>query len=193
MTSSTAATARVFKLPDLGEGLTEAEIVKWLIGVDDEVAVDQSIVEVETAKSIVEIPSPYAGRVAILHGAVGETVDVGSPLVTIEALVSTPSAEQPAASPPVASRQEEQVTSGNVLIGYGTVGRTGSRRGRRPRFVASACGTGRCAESSTTFSSGAPPRTALGRFSPGTPPRPRWRGGFGRHRAHGKERGHHSR
>ncbi len=58
-------------LPDLGEGLTEAEVVRWLVAVGDEVVVDQPVVEVETAKSIVEVPSPYAGRVSELHGAEG--------------------------------------------------------------------------------------------------------------------------
>ena len=72
-----------FKLPDLGEGLTEADIVRWLVAEGDTVAVDQPMVEVETAKALVEVPSPYAGTVLTLHGAEGETMDVGSPLITI--------------------------------------------------------------------------------------------------------------
>ena len=62
---------KVFLLPDLGEGLTEAEIVNWLVAVGDEIRVDQPIAEVETAKSMVEVPSPYAGTVAVLHGEPG--------------------------------------------------------------------------------------------------------------------------
>ena len=62
---------RDFLLPDLGEGLTEAEIVRWLVAEGDVVAVDQSVVEVETAKSLVEVPSPFAGRIVTLHGAPG--------------------------------------------------------------------------------------------------------------------------
>ena len=76
---------QTFLLPDLGEGLTEAEIVRWLVAEGDVVAVDQSIVEVETAKSIVEVPSPYAGRVATLHAGEGQTLDVGKPLITVAA------------------------------------------------------------------------------------------------------------
>ncbi|MDI2023904.1 hypothetical protein PJL18_04453 [Paenarthrobacter nicotinovorans] len=74
---------QVFKLPDLGEGLTEAELVNWLVAVGDEIVVDQPIAEVETAKSMVEVPSPYAGTVAELHGEAGQTLDVGKPLISI--------------------------------------------------------------------------------------------------------------
>lgn len=73
-----------FKLPDLGEGLTEGEILKWLVAPGDEVKLNQPIVEVETAKAAVEIPSPYAGVVTQLHHAEGETVDVGSPIITFD-------------------------------------------------------------------------------------------------------------
>ncbi|KFC52515.1 hypothetical protein GY12_04325 [Micrococcus luteus] len=75
--------SNTFLLPDLGEGLTEADIVRWLVAEGDTVAVDQPMVEVETAKALVEVPSPYAGTVLTLHGAEGETMDVGSPLITI--------------------------------------------------------------------------------------------------------------
>lgn len=77
---------RVFLLPDLGEGLTEAELVAWHVSVGDEIAVDQPIAEVETAKSAVEVPSPYAGIVAELHGKPGETLDVGKPLISVTPL-----------------------------------------------------------------------------------------------------------
>src|SRR3954452_22755396 len=73
-----------FKLPDLGEGLTEGKILKWLVQPGDEVTLNQPIVEVETAKAAVEIPSPYAGLVTQLHHAEGETVDVGSPIITFD-------------------------------------------------------------------------------------------------------------
>jgi 2-oxoisovalerate dehydrogenase E2 component (dihydrolipoyl transacylase) len=102
-----------FLLPDLGEGLTEAEIVRWLVAEGDLVAVDQAVVEVETAKSVVELPSPYAGRVAALHGAEGAAVDVGKPLFSVE----------------------PESVSGNVLVGYGPPAGSaepGTRR-RRPR------------------------------------------------------------
>ncbi|MCQ1985671.1 dihydrolipoamide acetyltransferase family protein [Arthrobacter sp. zg-Y844] len=75
---------RTFLLPDLGEGLTEAELVHWLVAVGDTVVVDQPVAEVETAKSLVEVPSPFAGRVAQLHGQAGESVDVGRPLISVD-------------------------------------------------------------------------------------------------------------
>src|SRR5690242_3257274 len=78
-----SAEMQVFLLPDLGEGLTEAELVNWLVAVGDEIRVDQPIAEVETAKSMVEVPSPYAGIVAVLHGEAGETLDVGKPLISV--------------------------------------------------------------------------------------------------------------
>jgi 2-oxoisovalerate dehydrogenase E2 component (dihydrolipoyl transacylase) len=72
-----------FLLPDLGEGLTEAEIVSWLVAPGDTVAVDQLVVEVESAKSIVELPSPFAGIVGELHAAQGSVVHKGEPLLTV--------------------------------------------------------------------------------------------------------------
>ena len=75
--------AREFKLPDIGEGLTEAEIVRWLVAVGEEVTADQPIVEVETDKAVVEIPSPYAGVVLSHGGAEGDVIEVGAVLVTI--------------------------------------------------------------------------------------------------------------
>jgi pyruvate dehydrogenase E2 component (dihydrolipoamide acetyltransferase) len=139
--------ARDFLLPDLGEGLTEAEIVRWLVAEGDVVTVDQSVVEVETAKSVVEVPSPYAGRIVTLHGAEGQTVDVGKPLITVAAVDGTEGAEPAgvaAPSPAVggetpveaeAYREEERAGSGNVLIGYGTPEASGSGRRRRPRHT----------------------------------------------------------
>ncbi len=104
---------QVFKLPDLGEGLTEAELVNWLVAVGDEIVVDQPIAEVETAKSMVEVPSPYAGTVAELHGEAGQTLDVGKPLISIARAGS--SAASPAADPvpaPAGSVDPSPVSSG---------------------------------------------------------------------------------
>ena len=75
--------AQVFRLPDLGEGLTEATLMRWLVAVGDTIVVDQPIAEVETAKSVVEVPSPFAGTVAVLHGAEGELLLVGAPFVEV--------------------------------------------------------------------------------------------------------------
>ena len=77
-------TFEIFNLPDAGEGLTEADIITWLVAVGDSVEVNQAIVEIETAKSLVELPSPYDGVIAELLVAEGETVDVGAPIVRFE-------------------------------------------------------------------------------------------------------------
>ena len=76
-------TRHEFRLPDLGEGLESADIVTWLVAVGDRVEIDQPLLEVETAKANVELPSPLAGVVVTLHGDPGTTVAVGAPLVTI--------------------------------------------------------------------------------------------------------------
>ena len=75
---------KVFVLPDLGEGLQEAEIVAWHVGVGDHVVADQPLVSVETDKAVVEVPSPYAGRIAKLYGEAGDIVNVGAPLVEFD-------------------------------------------------------------------------------------------------------------
>ncbi len=75
---------RVFSLPDPGEGLTEAELIAWLVAEGDEVELNQPIAEVETSKAVVELPSPYSGRIARLHAQPGTVVAVGRPLVTFE-------------------------------------------------------------------------------------------------------------
>jgi pyruvate dehydrogenase E2 component (dihydrolipoamide acetyltransferase) len=119
-----------FLLPDLGEGLTEAEIVTWHVQTGDTVAVDQPIVEVETAKAVVEVPVPFAGRVTALHGQPGDVVAVGAPLVTVD----TPGrlAEPGVVVAPARPDQggpDQDTESGNVLIGYGTS--SGHRRRHR--------------------------------------------------------------
>jgi 2-oxoisovalerate dehydrogenase E2 component (dihydrolipoyl transacylase) len=127
---SRQAVSRQFVLPDLGEGLTEAEIVAWLVAPGDVIVVDQPVVEVESAKSTVELPSPYGGRVETLHAARGDVVRKGSVLIT----VAETAAETVAASPdepadvvpgtalraPSPDGPLEQVASGAVLVGYGT-------------------------------------------------------------------------
>jgi pyruvate dehydrogenase E2 component (dihydrolipoamide acetyltransferase) len=112
-----------FLLPDLGEGLTEAEIVSWHVQVGDVVAVDQEVVEVETAKAVVEIPVPFAGRVTQLHAGPGEMLAVGAPLITV--------------SDEAASGRVDGA-SGSVLIGYGTAGTQQRRRRPAPKDPATA-------------------------------------------------------
>ena len=84
---------KIFKLPDLGEGLQEAEIVKWHVKAGDEVRLDQPLLSVETAKAIVDIPAPYPGRIARLYGNVHDVAHVGAPLVDEASTTSTPSAK----------------------------------------------------------------------------------------------------
>ncbi len=79
----------VFRLPDLGEGLQEAEIVAWSVGPGDHVVAEQPLLSVETDKAVVEIPSPRAGRIAKLHGKPGDIVPIGAPLVEFEGGEST--------------------------------------------------------------------------------------------------------
>ncbi|MEU4016594.1 dihydrolipoamide acetyltransferase family protein [Microbacterium sp. NPDC028030] len=141
---------QVFRLPDLGEGLTEAGLVQWLVAVGDTITTDQPIAEVETAKSVVELPSPFAGVVTALHGAAGDTIDVGAPVLEVAdpdasdipddeaaAVMPDPDAAITDAGTPdgiehEAYRQEERAGSGNVLIGYGTTARTTKGRRRLP-------------------------------------------------------------
>ena len=138
---------RDFLLPDLGEGLTEGEIVHWLVAVGDTVTVDQPVAEIETAKAIVEVPSPFAGVVVTLHGAEGEEIAVGSALLTVDVGAAGGAAAESGAAGPGAAPDEAEVSdmvpepaeareagdgaSGNVLVGYGTGG--GVTRRRRAR------------------------------------------------------------
>ncbi|WP_440312662.1 dihydrolipoamide acetyltransferase family protein [Leucobacter chromiireducens] len=139
---------QTFMLPDLGEGLTEAVLVRWTVAVGDTIGIDQVIAEVETAKSIVDLPSPFAGTVLARHGDEGGTILTGAPVIEIEdgaAASAAPTADDSAAggaapstaAAPASSaeheayRAEEQAGSGNVLIGYGTG--SGPTKGRRRR------------------------------------------------------------
>jgi pyruvate dehydrogenase E2 component (dihydrolipoamide acetyltransferase) len=137
-----------FKLPDVGEGLTEAELVTWKVKVGDTLKINDVIVEIETAKSLVELPSPYAGTVVELLASEGETVEVGAPIIRVEtgepdATASRPPADSGAAAedlvpaPPAESAVEPGLIGGpapggrtSVLVGYGP--RTTDAK-RRPR------------------------------------------------------------
>ncbi|WP_445442824.1 dihydrolipoamide acetyltransferase family protein [Clavibacter sp. km1a] len=139
-----------FTLPDVGEGLIDAEIVSWRVQPGDQVALNQVIVEIETAKSLVELPSPFAGTVSGLLVQEGQTVEVGTPIIAIAQ--GTPGLSGPAETPAQMALPNETVieddtaiesrepvappapaaeeTSGAVLVGYGTVGKVASRRRR---------------------------------------------------------------
>ncbi|MFB7370850.1 dihydrolipoamide acetyltransferase family protein [Streptomyces sp. NPDC056222] len=117
-----------FKLPDLGEGLTEAEIVRWLVNVGDVVAIDQPVVEVETAKAMVEVPCPYGGVVTARFGEEGTELPVGAPLLTVAVGGTEAPVAAPAKSGAAAEDAESSEYSGNVLVGYGTAGPAARRR-----------------------------------------------------------------
>ena len=142
-----------FKLPDVGEGLTEADIVRWHVKPGDTVTVNQVIVEIETAKAVVELPSPYAGTVSALLAADGQTVDVGTPIIAIDvpgtdgggaAPAPAPAEQAPdeqatAADEKPAAADEKPAATGKpdtparrpVLVGYGVKPGATSRRPRK--------------------------------------------------------------
>jgi len=102
---------KTFKLPDLGEGLPDAEIVEWLVAEGDTVKVDDPIVSMETAKAVVEVPSPYAGTVAKFHGKAGDVIKTGSPLVDFDTGEGS-AAEEPAPDSEAASASDDQNANG---------------------------------------------------------------------------------
>jgi pyruvate dehydrogenase E2 component (dihydrolipoamide acetyltransferase) len=142
-----------FRLPDVGEGLTEADIVAWHVKPGDQVEVNQIIVEIETAKAVVELPSPWDGTVARLLAAEGQTVDVGTPIIAVQvpglgagpAAETTDLTERPVVSvPPTALQppgeasqaEPDQAESGPagrqaVLVGYGVKASSTTRRARK--------------------------------------------------------------
>ena len=126
-------TEQRFLMPDVGEGLTEAEIVTWRVASGDTIAVNDVIVEIETAKSIVELPSPFAGTVGALLANEGDTVEVGAPIITVLSEGSAGDAPAAAGANPEAAQLEADAAasiseedaagneggSGAVLVGYG--------------------------------------------------------------------------
>jgi 2-oxoisovalerate dehydrogenase E2 component (dihydrolipoyl transacylase) len=139
----------VFNLPDVGEGLTEAEIVSWKVAPGDQVSVNQVICEIETAKSIVELPCPFAGSVEKLFAQEGDTVLVGSPIISVQAegnILSTGPATSSIAVIPesmhdavadVASSVASDETKPN-LVGYGSTGHGATRRKKAGAVAAAA-------------------------------------------------------
>jgi pyruvate dehydrogenase E2 component (dihydrolipoamide acetyltransferase) len=138
-------TVSKFYLPDVGEGLTEAEIVSWKVKPGDSVAINDVLVEIETAKSLVELPSPFEGQVGELLAGEGETVEVGTAIITISTaghsmLTSpTPTLAQAAMANEVFVTDDSEIDgavdandegSGSVLVGYGVGGHAATRRRR---------------------------------------------------------------
>lgn len=135
-----------FTMPDAGEGLTEAEIVAWHVAVGDRVTVNQAIVEIETAKSLVELPSPFAGVVSEILAEVGTVVEVGVPIIVVDTdpdgVASAPAAGEPgegeAAGAARGADGAEGEGSGAVLVGYGVATGGTARRARRAAEPAAA-------------------------------------------------------
>jgi pyruvate dehydrogenase E2 component (dihydrolipoamide acetyltransferase) len=129
-----------FPLPDVGEGLTEAEIVSWKVAVGDHVSVNQTICEIETAKSIVELPCPFAGEVTELLAQEGETVEVGNPIIAVRVLGSSPIPTLSEPDAPAGAIEQEADTGAEyklpTLVGYGDSGEAKSRRRRAVAAVA---------------------------------------------------------
>ena len=164
-----------FNLPDLGEGLTEGEILKWLVAVGDTVTLNQPIVEVETAKAAVEIPAKWAGQVTSIFHVEGETVEVGTPIIAIDTDPGAGPLPESGPAPSAASLAAVEVapTEGAVepgliggpapggrtavLVGYGPKTTTAKRR---PRIGA------------TTAEAARPGPAAVAPVSPATPPSP---------------------
>src|SRR4051812_917114 len=140
-----------FPLPDVGEGLTEAEIVAWKVKPGDVVTVNQVLVEIETAKSLVELPSPFAGTVTELLAEEGATVEVGTPIIRVDSAGGTIELQAPANDGDAfgtitdsatigAQHEDERSTpapvaeeaSGAVLVGYGSKGGHATTRRRPP-------------------------------------------------------------
>lgn len=120
-----------FRLPDLGEGLAEAEVVQWLVAPGDTVALNQTLAEVETAKAVVELPSPYEGTVATLHAEAGETVAVGAPLIAFDVVGEETAAPDASSEDGAAERAQPN------LVGYGAAPASSGRPARRTRRVGS--------------------------------------------------------
>ncbi len=141
MTTMTEASVREFKMPDVGEGLTEAEILKWYVQPGDTVTDGQVVCEVETAKAAVELPIPYDGVVRELHFPEGTTVDVGTAIIAVDVsggaapAAEAPVAEAPAAQAPAPREEPKAQSAGSgrqpVLVGYGVATSSTKRRPRK--------------------------------------------------------------
>ncbi|RZU61941.1 dihydrolipoamide acetyltransferase family protein [Zhihengliuella halotolerans] len=128
---------KVFNLPDLGEGLTESEVLAWKVAEGETVALNQVIADVETAKAVVEIPSPYAGTVAKIYAEPGTVVEVGKPIIAIEVEGAAPAGKD--APSGGANASTTPIREPN-LVGYGAAVETGARPTRRRRTAVPAAG-----------------------------------------------------
>src|SRR3954451_20394354 len=170
-------TVKEYKLPDVGEGLTEAEIVTWRVKVGDEIKINDVVVEIETAKSLVELPSPYAGTVSAILVEEGETVPVGTPIIAVSdpstaggasSPAAPPAAAPPAAEPPPPQAMDlsHPAASGGgdnqTLVGYGPRAGAALRRARRgPATPATTAGSAAQMQVQGSFALGQPESTEV--------------------------------
>lgn len=170
------AMQREFRMPDVGEGLTEAEIVKWEVAVGDTVTVNQILCEIETAKAAVELPSPFAGTIGALLAQPGDTVEVGRPIVVIETAEAGGGGPAAAAAPPAADEGGAKIGEAGVdgriatLVGYGPRPGSVSRRPRRGAAAPAAVGAAPAGVAGTA--TGAPAATSAPTAPPPAPPAP---------------------
>lgn len=127
-----------FTLPDVGEGLTEAEVVNWRVAVGDPIQINDVLLEIETAKSLVELPSPFAGIVDEILVEQGETVPVGTALIAIASTAAATKAPEADVLPANAAEEESSAAKPAVLVGYGPVAAAGRRRKLRNTAAAGA-------------------------------------------------------
>lgn len=164
---------RAFALPDLGEGLTESELVAWRVSVGDRIELNQIVADVETAKAVVELPSPFAGVVTALHAEPGQTVEVGAPLFSCETGDGAPAggsdeggADASGGAGPEADAQAEPKRE-PTLVGYGAAADRGPRRRQRAASAGSgASGAGAGEASAATFGTEASRRGERPRSTP---------------------------
>ena len=122
---------KTFNLPDPGEGLVEAEIVEWKVSPGDTVKVNDMVLEIETAKSLVELPIPWAGTVKALLVEVGQTIDVGTPIISIDDGLGGDEAPAAAPSIPGEKAAPAEGASEAILVGYGAKAGATARRARK--------------------------------------------------------------
>ncbi|MEU4885732.1 dihydrolipoamide acetyltransferase family protein [Streptomyces xinghaiensis] len=187
--TATSQRFREFRMPDVGEGLTEAEILKWYVGPGDTVSDGQTVCEVETAKAAVELPIPFDGVVRELHYEEGATVDVGSVFITVDTqpgadgdgdgaapaaeAVPAPAPAAEAAAPDGAEQPQERQP---VLVGYGVSAASTKRRARKPQPGAGQAGGGpavAAAEPSAPVPAPAAPAAPAQTVPAGVPEAPR--------------------
>lgn len=171
-----------FPLPDVGEGLTEADIVAWKVAPGDNVTVNQILVEIETAKSLVELPSPQAGTVGALLVEEGQTIEVGTPIIRFGGDDSSAEAAPASAGAPASNSEENpadesgEADGGATLVGYGAKETSSKRRPRKgasvPAPAAAAAPAAPAAEATPPAPAAAPATPAQPASAPASPSKP---------------------